>query len=57
MDFKDYRRGVGMLIINHEKKIFIGQRLDKDAQDCMANATRWRRYKMKTPKKPQHYAN
>ena len=30
MDFKDYRRGVGMLIINHEKKIFIGQRFDKD---------------------------
>ena len=30
MDFKDYRRGGGMLIINHEKKIFIGQRFDKD---------------------------
>lgn len=30
MDFKDYRRGVGMVVINHEKKIFIGQRFDKD---------------------------
>lgn len=30
MDFKDYRRGVGMVIINHERKIFIGQRFDKD---------------------------
>ncbi len=27
---RDYRRGVGMMIINNEKKIFIGQRLDKD---------------------------
>ena len=30
MDQEEYRRGVGMVVINDEKKIFIGQRLDKD---------------------------
>ena len=25
-----YRRGVGMMIINQKKKIFLGQRFDKD---------------------------
>ena len=30
MDKEEYRRGVGMVVINDEKKIFIGQRLDKD---------------------------
>ncbi|MDA9651951.1 NUDIX domain-containing protein [Pelagibacteraceae bacterium] len=30
MSQEEYRRGVGMVVINYEKKIFIGQRLDKD---------------------------
>tara|TARA_B100001093_G_scaffold460471_1_gene474302 strand:- start:255 stop:719 length:465 start_codon:yes stop_codon:yes gene_type:complete len=30
MKIKDYRSGVGMVILNQNKKIFIGQRFDKD---------------------------
>ena len=26
----EYRSGVGMMIINHQSKIFVGQRFDKD---------------------------
>ena len=30
MQLEDYRNGVGMVILNQNKKIFIGQRFDKD---------------------------
>ena len=30
MQLEGYRNGVGMVILNQNKKIFIGQRFDKD---------------------------